>query len=201
MLRGLTGITLGQCQLEDTALRASSFGRAHRDPSVRLLDVSTIHRLLARFQHHILHVVHLSYLNEMQQCICMNAKFRVAQQYRCYYCSFTIKLQSNKQQTIISHGQSFIEQLTNNSNYPRHHDQQHKRTILTSPSKLKWFPITSKSWFINKSTTQHTYSSKFKKKLNQTKGKQNQLSCKIQPKTYSQLSRTIHVIRQLLEQD
>ena len=55
------------------------------------LDVSTIHRLLAWLQRHILHVVHLSYLNEMQQCICMNAQFRVAQQCRCYYFSFTIK--------------------------------------------------------------------------------------------------------------
>ena len=94
--RACLGLTLGQCQLEEKiARRVSSFSRAHRDPSVHLLDMSTIHRLLARLQRHILHVVHISYLNEMQQCICMNAQFRVAQQCRCYYFSFTIKLQSN----------------------------------------------------------------------------------------------------------
>ena len=70
----------------------------HRGPSIHLLDVSTIHRLLARLQRHILHVVHLSYLYKMQQCICMNTEFRVAQRFRFYYFSFTIKLQSNKTQ-------------------------------------------------------------------------------------------------------
>ena len=76
--RACLGLTLGQCQLEDNCSANIFLGRAHRNPSVHLLDVSTIHRLLARLQRHILHVVHLSYLNEMRQCICMNAKPRVA---------------------------------------------------------------------------------------------------------------------------
>ena len=77
---------------ENSLGETSSFGRAHRDPSVHLLDVSTIHRLPARLRYHIIHAVLLSYLNEMRQCICMNAQFRVAQQCRCYYFSFMIKL-------------------------------------------------------------------------------------------------------------
>ena len=99
MLRGLPGINTRSVLVREYSLGEHlPKGRAHRDPSVHLLDVSTIHRLLARLQRHILHVIHLSYLNEMQQYICMNAKLRVVQRFRCYYFSFTIKLQSNKTQ-------------------------------------------------------------------------------------------------------
>ena len=78
MLRGLPGINTRSVLVREYSLGEHlPKGRAHRDPSVHLLNVSTIHRLLAGLQRHILHVVHLSYLNEMQQCICMNAKFQV----------------------------------------------------------------------------------------------------------------------------
>jgi len=49
------------------AWRASSFGHAHWDPSIHLLDVSTIHRLVVRFPSaRASHprVVHLAYLND-----------------------------------------------------------------------------------------------------------------------------------------
>ena len=44
------------------------------------------------------------------------------------------------------------------------------------------FPIASKTWFANKSTTQHTFSSKIRKKLHQIEGKQSDLPANFIPK-------------------
>ena len=79
MLRGLPGINTRLVLVREQLLgeHLPSVMHIGIHPSIHLLDVSTIHRLLSRLQRHILHVVQLSYLNEMQQCICMNAQFRV----------------------------------------------------------------------------------------------------------------------------
>ena len=66
MLRGLPGINT-----RSVLVREQLLGE-HLPSAIHLLDVSTIHRLLARLQRHVIHSVHLSYLNEMQQCILMN---------------------------------------------------------------------------------------------------------------------------------
>ena len=65
------GLTLGQYLLDDTRL-ASIPVQACTPGSLPLLDMSIKHRLRVRFQYHVIHMVHLSYLNEMQHCICMN---------------------------------------------------------------------------------------------------------------------------------
>ena len=67
------GLTLGQCLLDGTRL-ASIPVQACTPGSLPLLDMSTKHCLRVRFQYHVLHMVHLSYLNEMQQCICINIR-------------------------------------------------------------------------------------------------------------------------------
>ena len=66
------GLILGQCLLDDTRLacipaQACTPGSLPR--SLPLLDMSTKHRLRVRFQYYVLHVVHLSYLNEMHKAI------------------------------------------------------------------------------------------------------------------------------------
>ena len=75
MLRGLPGINTRSVLVREQLLGEDLPSVMHIGihPSIHLLGVSTIHRLLARLQRRIFHVIHLSYLNEMQQCICMNA--------------------------------------------------------------------------------------------------------------------------------
>ena len=72
MLRGLPGIQqqVSVCQMT-LAWRASPISTLAW--SFRLLDGFTKLHSQVRLQRHVLHMVHLAYLDEMQQCKCMNA--------------------------------------------------------------------------------------------------------------------------------